>query len=101
VAQHDETILTRSFVSADATTTSDSQKRSSCDFLGLRNSFRNSFLLWVDYTGALSPMNSSLDARFQGSAMVIKLLEMILENLHRGEFEFINSSTIYLKSLQK
>lgn len=85
VAQHDEAILTHSFVPA---TTSDNQTRSSCDFLGLRNSF----LFWVDYTGALSLMNSSLDAILRGSAdifaLVIELLEMILRNLHRGEFDF-------------
>src|SRR6266536_308513 len=100
VAKHDESILTRSFVPGDAVTTSNSQKRSSCDFLGLRNSF----LFWIDYTGALSLMNSSLDARLRGladiSAMVIELLEMILRNLHRGEFNFINPSTIYLNFLQ-
>jgi len=100
VAQHDETILTRSIGSNDAATTSDSQKRPSRDFLGLRNSF----LFWIDYTGALSLMTSSLDARLRGladiSTMVIELLEMILRNLHRGEFDFANPSTIYLKSLQ-
>jgi hypothetical protein len=89
VAQQDETILTHSFVPGDAVTTSDSQNCSSRDFLGLRNSF----LFWIDYTGALSLMDSSLDARLQGladiSTMVIELLDMILRNLHRGEFAFI------------
>ena len=53
------------------------------DFLGLRHSFA----FWVDYTGALSLMESSLDARLQGladvSSMVIELLDMVLRNLQR------------------
>jgi hypothetical protein len=100
VAQHDETILTRLSRLRDAATTSDSQKRPSGDFLGLRNSF----LLWIDYNGALSLMTSSLDARLRDlvdiSTMKIEMLEMILRNLHRGEFDFVNPSTIYLKSFQ-
>ena len=98
VAQHgesDDSILTRSFVPGEVAT-SEGQQRSSCDFLGLRNSF----LFWIDYTGALSLMNSSLDARLGGladiSAMVIELLEMILRNLQRRELDFMNPSTIYL-----
>lgn len=82
--RHDESLLSRSIALIDAPSTSDNQKRSSCDFLGLRNSF----LFWIDYTGALSLMDSSLDARLRGladiSAMVIELLEMILRNLHRS-----------------
>lgn len=59
--------------------------RDASDFLGLRNSFS----LWIDYTGALSLMDSSLDARLSDlldiSSMVIELLEMILRNLGRGK----------------
>ncbi|OXV09920.1 hypothetical protein Egran_02317 [Elaphomyces granulatus] len=54
-----------------------------CDFMGLRNSF----IFWADYTGALSLMESSLDARLQGfpdiSSMFVELLEMISRNLSR------------------
>ena len=53
---------------------------------GLKSQY-NSFLLWVDYTGALSLKKSSLDARLRGfadiSAMVLELLEMIVRNLSR------------------
>jgi hypothetical protein len=54
-----------------------------CDFMGLRNSF----IFWADYTGALSLMESSLDARLKGfpdiSSMFVELLEMISRNLSR------------------
>jgi hypothetical protein len=54
-----------------------------CDFMGLRNSF----IFWADYTGALSLMESSLDARLQGfpdiTSMFLELLEMIVRNLRR------------------
>ena len=56
-----------------------------CDFMGLRNSF----IFWADHTGALSLMESSLDARLQGfpdiTSMFVELLIMILRNLHRRE----------------
>ncbi|KAH8587086.1 hypothetical protein B0O99DRAFT_527429 [Bisporella sp. PMI_857] len=91
VAQNDETTLTHSFDLGD-TATPQSRKRSSCDFLGIRNSF----LFWIDYTGALSLMNSSLDARLRGLAditsTVIELLEMVSRNLNRSEFTFIDHS---------
>jgi hypothetical protein len=55
------------------------------DFLGLRNSFA----FWVDYSGALSLMDSSLDARLRGltdiSSMVVELLDMVVRNLRRRE----------------
>jgi hypothetical protein len=86
VADYDASQLTQPLVLFDGTTIGSSRKLSTCDFLGLRNSF----LFWIDYTGALSLMSSSLDARLQGlediSAMVVELLEMMLRNLHRGEF---------------
>lgn len=86
VAKYDESILTHSLIPGDAVRALDTKKRSSCDFLGLRNSF----LFWIDYTGALSLLDSSLDARLRGfadiSAIVAELLEMILRNLQRGEF---------------
>ncbi|KAL3952899.1 hypothetical protein ACCO45_012842 [Purpureocillium lilacinum] len=83
VAENDEALLTRSFAPVNTGSIPDSRRRSSFDFLGLRNSF----LFWADYTGALSLMNSSLDARLSGftdvSDMVAELLEMILRNLHQ------------------
>jgi hypothetical protein len=85
VADYDDSQLTQPLISSNGTTIGSSRKLSTCDFLGLRNSF----LFWIDYTGALSLMSSSLDARLQGlediSAMV-ELLEMMLRDLHRGEF---------------
>jgi hypothetical protein len=91
VTQHDEPILTHSFIPNDGLLASNN--RSSCDFIGLRNSF----LFWIDYTGALSLTDSSLDARLQGlediPSMVIELLEMMLRNLKRGEFRTVNPST--------
>ncbi|PHH62955.1 hypothetical protein CDD81_6380 [Ophiocordyceps australis] len=83
IAEYHESFVTQSFVPGDDAVVSDARKPSSFDFLGLRNSF----LFWVDYTGALSLMDSSLDARLRGlkdvSGMVLELLEMILRNLHR------------------
>jgi len=88
VADSDESALTQPLDPSDGTINtigSKNRKLSSYDFLGLRNSF----LFWIDYTGALSLMSSSLDARLQGlddiSAMVIELLQMILRNLQRRE----------------
>lgn len=84
-AKHDEWILTRLFTPHDDAPGHKSRSNPSRDFLGLRNSFS----FWIDYTGALSLMDSSLDARLRGltdiSSMVIELLEMILRNLRRRE----------------
>ncbi|KAI1754549.1 ankyrin repeat-containing domain protein [Xylaria castorea] len=83
--KHDESILTRSFVPCDVGSSpkAENNKHSSRDFIGLRNSFS----FWIDYTGALSLMDSSLDTRLRGltdiSAMVIEFLDMILRNLQR------------------
>ncbi|SPN98625.1 uncharacterized protein DNG_01670 [Cephalotrichum gorgonifer] len=78
----DGPLLTRRFGLGNGTGRSGG-KPQSCDFLGLRYSF----LYWVDYTGALSLIDSSLDARLRGlaeiSSMVIELLEMVLRNLRR------------------
>jgi hypothetical protein len=64
---------------------SESNSHRERDIMGLRNSF----ILWANYTGALSPRESSLDARLQGlpdiSSMFVELLEMILRNLRRRE----------------
>ncbi|KAK4195219.1 ankyrin repeat-containing domain protein [Triangularia verruculosa] len=94
VANYDDSMLTKPMVSSDDTTVGRSQKQSTYDFLGLRNSF----LFWIDYTGALSLMSSSLDARLQGlediSAMVVELLEMILRNLQRVDHTPDNLSVI-------
>lgn len=86
-AQQGELLLTHPFIPGD--NTQDSPKNgshSSRDFLGLHNSFS----FWIDYTGALSLMDSSLDTRLKGltniSSMVIELLEMVLRNLQRREF---------------
>ncbi|KAI3322336.1 hypothetical protein HD806DRAFT_122479 [Xylariaceae sp. AK1471] len=83
VAKQDESLLTRPFVPGDGTDSSRNRSHSSRDFLGLRNSFS----FWIDFTGALSLMDSSLDTRLRGltdiSSMVIELLEMILRNLQR------------------
>lgn len=85
VAKHDESILTRLFTPGDDASSRKGRSHSSRDFLGLRNSL----LFWIDYTGALSLMDSSLDARLRGltdiSSMVTELLEMILRNLQRRE----------------
>ena len=86
-AEYDDSLLSQPFICGNAGDDTDSRRRhSSCDFLGLRNSF----LFWIDYTGALSLMSSSLDSRLHGlvdiSAMVTELLEMILRNLHRSKF---------------
>jgi hypothetical protein len=93
VAHQDESVLTHSFIPNDGLESSVNRNRSSCDFLGLRNSF----LFWIDYTGALSLKDSSLDARLQGlediSSMVIELLEMMLRNLQRGEFKTVDPRT--------
>jgi len=73
------------------------------DFMGLRNSF----IFWVDYTGALSLMESSLDARLQGfpdiSLMFVELLEMISRNLRRRKLitfrsAFKNSWPVLIRS---
>lgn len=65
------------------------------DFMGLRNSFT----LWSDYTGALSLMESSLDARLQGfpdiSSMFVELLEMISRNLRRRKLIFQRNNTAH------
>ncbi|KAI0105098.1 hypothetical protein GGR51DRAFT_203181 [Nemania sp. FL0031] len=85
VAKHDESILIRSFIPAEdrSSSKSENNKHSSRDFIGLRNSFS----FWIDYTGALSLLNSSLDTRLRGltdiSSMVIEFLDMILRNLQR------------------
>lgn len=59
------------------------------DFLGLRNSFT----LWIDFTGALSLKESSLDTRLRGlsdiSSLVVELLDMILRNLQRCELNSV------------
>jgi hypothetical protein len=83
----DEDLTTRSFKMDDLSGgyPSESNSHRECDFVGLRNSFN----LWADYTGALSRMESSLDARLQEfpdiSSMFVELLEMILRNLRRRE----------------
>lgn len=86
-AKHSESIPTHSFFLGDASATSERQHHSSCDSLGILNSFWN----WVDSTDALSLKDSSLDARLRGSAgvstMVIELLEIILRNLQCGKFD--------------
>ncbi|KAH8177980.1 ankyrin repeats (3 copies) domain-containing protein [Sarocladium implicatum] len=87
VAKHDSALLTHIICrsSEDGVQKSRSSTQSSppCDFLGIRNSF----LFWIDYTGALSLVDSSLDARLQGlsdiSAVVMELLEMVLRSLRR------------------
>ncbi|KAB5583631.1 hypothetical protein GE09DRAFT_1248057 [Coniochaeta sp. 2T2.1] len=96
VAEHDDVLLSHSFISGKAGDDVDNRRRnSSCDFLGLRNSF----LFWIDYTGALSLMSSSLDSRLRGladiSAMVIELLEMVLRNLHRIDRKPLNLAGNY------
>lgn len=97
----DESSLARLFVPDDGTDSSRSRSHSSRDFLGLRNSFS----LWIDYTGALSLMDSSLDTRLRGlpdiSSLVIELLEMVLRNLQRREFYVsLDSSALHLVFLQ-
>ena len=83
VADYDGSLLTQRLVPFDGTASGSSQNPATFDFLGLRNTF----LIWVEDTRALSFMDSSLDARLQGhkdiSAMVIELCEMILRNLRR------------------
>lgn len=86
----DEALTIMSFVTGDLSgaqpTNSSNPKR---DFLGLRNSFA----FWLDYTGALSLMESSLDARLRGladiSSMVVELLDMVLRNLRRRELSIL------------
>lgn len=82
----DESISSSSFATNDPRLASESGSELFRDFLGLRNSFS----LWIDYTGALSFMGASLDARLTGaehiSSMIIDLLEMMLRNLQRSEF---------------
>lgn len=94
VENHDKSFLTHSLNPGDGTTASTTQRLSSFDFLGLRNSF----LFWIDYTGALSSMDSSLDERLRGltdiSATVIELLEMILRNLHRSRSNHGDGKTL-------
>lgn len=81
VAKHDSALLTHLIQNDDV----DPRKALPCDFLGIRNSF----LFWIDYTGALSLVDSSLDARLQGladiSAVVMELLDMVLRSLRRRE----------------
>ncbi|KAI1129673.1 hypothetical protein F5Y10DRAFT_276594 [Nemania abortiva] len=83
-AKHDECILNYPFATED--------KRSSRDFLGLRNGF----LFWVEQTGAISPTESSLDTRLLGlthiRSSVVELLDMILRNLQRRE-SYISSAS--------
>lgn len=55
-------------------------------FLGLRNSFT----LWVNFTGALAPdVDSRLDKRLQDhddvKGMVVELLQMLFRNLEHGK----------------
>ncbi|EXA53638.1 hypothetical protein FOVG_01376 [Fusarium oxysporum f. sp. pisi HDV247] len=106
-AKQDESILTLPFASGDGPECSKSRSPSSRDFLGLRNSFS----FWVDYTGALSLMDSSLDTRLRGLTdifcMVMELLEMILRNLQRlsryvgqPSTKSLNPTTSDLKELQ-
>jgi hypothetical protein len=58
---------------------------------------RNSFAIWVDFTGALSLKESSLDARLRGfteiSLMVVELLDMVYRNLLRRESNFSSSES--------
>jgi hypothetical protein len=53
---------------------------------------RNSFAIWVDFTGALSLKESSLDTRLRGfteiSSMVVDLLDMVYRNLQRRKSNF-------------
>ena len=90
IAKHDSALLThlirRGGKDGDAHKSRNSTQSSTpCDFMGIRNSF----LFWIDYTGALSLVDSSLDARLQGlsdiSAVVMELLEMVLRSLRRRE----------------
>jgi len=89
-SRQDEWILIHPFALGGDTNGSKSKGKSR-DFLGLRNSFS----FWIDYTGALSLMDSSLDVRLLGltdiSSMVIELLDMVERNLQRRKF---NISTI-------
>jgi hypothetical protein len=86
---HGKDLATRSFEMDDLSGGYSSESNShivrKCDLMGLRNSF----IFWADYTGALSLMESSLDARLQGfpdiSSMLVELLEMISRNLRRRE----------------
>jgi hypothetical protein len=86
VSKQDESILTHPFALGDGANHPKSKNRTSRDFLGIRNSFS----FWIDYTGALSLMDSSLDTRLHGltdiSSMVIELLEMVERNLQRRKF---------------
>jgi hypothetical protein len=81
---HDESLLSRRFVPGDDASGRKGKEHSSRDFLGLHNSFT----FWIDYTGALSLMDSSLDIRLRGltdvHSMVVELLEMVLRNLQRS-----------------
>ncbi|WXC58102.1 hypothetical protein SNK03_004001 [Fusarium graminearum] len=82
-ASHDAALLTRSLKPDDTTKIGRRNVRTTFDFLGLKNSFS----FWIHKTGALSLGKSSLDQRLHGlenvSSMIVELLEMILENLHR------------------
>ena len=55
---------------------------------------RNSFALWIDYTGALAPLGASLDDRLHDhdeiQGMVVDLLYMVEKNLECREL-FIQS----------
>lgn len=80
---YDESIFTQPFTPRDDDLRRKRGDNSTRDFLGLRNSFS----FWIDYTGALSLTESSLDTRLRGltdiSTMVIELLDMVLRNLQR------------------
>lgn len=82
-AKHDSTLLKHLIPLCDDDV---HRKAPPCDFLGIRTSF----LFWIDYTGALSLIESSLDARLEGlndiSTVVLELLETILRSLQRREF---------------
>ena len=93
VADHDGSLLAQRLVPFDGTASSSSQNPSTFDFLGLRNRF----LFWIEDTGALSLMSSSLDAKLQGLeyiSMVIQLLQMILWNLRRIDRKSGNASVV-------
>ncbi|KAF6825962.1 hypothetical protein CPLU01_09954 [Colletotrichum plurivorum] len=74
-AERDNSILSWSFTPKDYYSGSARHKPSPFDFLGPRNGF----LFWVDYTGALSYKNSSLDERLRDlpdvSSIIIKPAE--------------------------
>lgn len=87
VDQHGNSILEFSFTYDDFTA-SGSRIHTLRDFLFLRDSF----VAWIEHTGALSTLGSSLNAKLQDlaelSAVIIELLAMILSNLQKGWFIF-------------